>query len=208
MNPKHQQRLALDELDLTGVQQRLQEKEKFDLRRAETTIKLYRRFLKMIQGNPTDIMVPNEDVDSAWHHHILDTVKYAQDCQNLFGQFLHHNPNFYGTDAFFVACEKTQAIYTESFGDSESFLSTAAMQKPTACGGMLKDDHSPTACGGMLKNDLEMMQKSAACGGMLKDDTFSNTHTAACGGMLKDELDLTSLPAAALFKATDESAIH
>jgi hypothetical protein len=31
-------------------------------------------------------------VDTFWHFHILDTVKYAADCERVFGYFLHHNP--------------------------------------------------------------------------------------------------------------------
>ena len=36
--------------------------------------------------------VPNSMIDEAWHQHILDTEKYSEDCQMLFGEFLHHYP--------------------------------------------------------------------------------------------------------------------
>ena len=29
-----------------------------------------------------------------WHFHILDTLKYQEDCDNIFGYFLHHFPYF------------------------------------------------------------------------------------------------------------------
>lgn len=33
-------------------------------------------------------------IDDFWHLHILDTQKYAEDCQVIFGYFLHHFPYF------------------------------------------------------------------------------------------------------------------
>ncbi|WP_205588317.1 glycine-rich domain-containing protein [Helicobacter vulpis] len=38
--------------------------------------------------------MPPKDVDAFWHYHILDTQKCAQDCQEIFGYFLHHFPYF------------------------------------------------------------------------------------------------------------------
>ncbi len=33
-------------------------------------------------------------VDKFWHQHILDTRKYAEDCERIFGFFFHHFPYF------------------------------------------------------------------------------------------------------------------
>jgi hypothetical protein len=43
---------------------------------------------------PHHKIVPTWEIDQVWHHHILDTHKYAQDCQWLFGYFVHHYPYF------------------------------------------------------------------------------------------------------------------
>jgi hypothetical protein len=53
----------------------------------------YRRFLFLTVTSPATI-VPTKFVDVVWHTHILDTMKYADDCQKLFGFFLHHFPYF------------------------------------------------------------------------------------------------------------------
>lgn len=37
-------------------------------------------------------IVPTADVDKMWHAHILDTEKYDEDCQHLFGFKLQHFP--------------------------------------------------------------------------------------------------------------------
>ncbi|WLI90068.1 glycine-rich domain-containing protein-like [Massilia sp. R2A-15] len=52
----------------------------------------YRRFLHLMKLFPHEQAAPLFDVDVFWHYHILDTMKYAADCQAVFGYFLHHFP--------------------------------------------------------------------------------------------------------------------
>ncbi len=53
----------------------------------------YKRFLFLTVTSTTPI-VPTKNIDKLWHAHILDTQKYAHDCEVLFGAFLHHFPYF------------------------------------------------------------------------------------------------------------------
>lgn len=52
----------------------------------------YRRFLKLAAKYPDAPVVPSEQVDAFWHAHIVDTRRYASDCQRIFGHVLHHDP--------------------------------------------------------------------------------------------------------------------
>ena len=52
----------------------------------------YRRFLTLMKKYPHEQTSPLVDVDTFWHYHILDTMKYAADCEAVFGYFLHHFP--------------------------------------------------------------------------------------------------------------------
>lgn len=52
----------------------------------------YRRFLCLMKLYPEAETAPLVDVDTFWHYHILDTMKYAIDCEQVFGYFLHHYP--------------------------------------------------------------------------------------------------------------------
>jgi hypothetical protein len=52
----------------------------------------YRRFLYLVKKFPNEQAAPLFDVDIFWHYHILDTMKYAADCEAVFGYFLHHFP--------------------------------------------------------------------------------------------------------------------
>lgn len=54
----------------------------------------YRKFLTLRILHPKTPIVPDSTVDVFWHQHILDTQKYADDCQSVFGEFMHHFPYF------------------------------------------------------------------------------------------------------------------
>jgi hypothetical protein len=111
----------------------------------------YKRFLLLNLKYPKLSIVPNEIIDTFWHHHILDTMKYAEDCQSIFGYFLHHFPYFgmrSDEDAQDLkdAFEQTKDLFQEEFGESITELQnlfsspdSSAACEGTECGG--------TACG-------------------------------------------------------------
>jgi hypothetical protein len=84
-------------------------------------IQQYRRFLWLIHRYPQCIIVPSQNIDDVLHQHVLDTLKYAQDCQTLFGEFKHHWP-YHGTgdtaDRQFAddAFSETQRLWVKHFG--------------------------------------------------------------------------------------------
>ena len=55
---------------------------------------LYRRFLALNIVYEDRKICPTGPIDDFWHAHILDTHAYAQDCDYLFGRYLHHFPYF------------------------------------------------------------------------------------------------------------------
>ena len=82
----------------------------------------YRRYLILHAMHPQMPLAPERDVDRFWHMHILDTRKYAADCEAAFGRFVHHFPYFglRGEDdarALQDAFVKTQALYAQTFGE-------------------------------------------------------------------------------------------
>lgn len=65
---------------------------------AEKTCEMYRNFLylkKKYEFTNTKIP-PAKDIDDFWHNHVLDTEKYHQDCEAIFGYYLHHHPTYPG----------------------------------------------------------------------------------------------------------------
>jgi hypothetical protein len=82
----------------------------------------YRRFLYLMKAFPSEQTAPLEDVDTFWHYHILDTMKYAADCEQVFGYFLHHYPYLGmvgedGPEILEQAGERTRALYESIFGE-------------------------------------------------------------------------------------------
>ncbi|MCS6978027.1 MAG: glycine-rich domain-containing protein-like [Gemmatales bacterium] len=81
----------------------------------------YRRFLTLHKRYPNRTLVPSALIDLVWHYHILDTRKYAEDCNRIFGYFLHHDP-YFGIDEETreqnrLAWADTQALWEEEFGE-------------------------------------------------------------------------------------------
>lgn len=65
---------------------------------ADRVLDEYRRFayLAVTAGHP---VTPSEDVDQAWHLHLLYTRDYWEHyCPEVLGQTLHHGPTRGGTD--------------------------------------------------------------------------------------------------------------
>ncbi len=88
----------------------------------EMAIDEYRRFLILKMGNPGVNLAPTDLMDKAWHMHILDTRRYAEDCEGMFGRFLHHRPS-YNVDrskeseqSLSSAFEMMTSLYSERFG--------------------------------------------------------------------------------------------
>jgi hypothetical protein len=83
----------------------------------------YRLLLALNLLYPSEHLVVNKILDDYWHQHILDTRKYAEDCQQIFGYFLHHYPYFgiegeddkqQNREAFAL----TQQLWEDAFGSS------------------------------------------------------------------------------------------
>jgi len=122
-------------IDLKVISGRMENIPEWSKEKVALAEKEYRRFLYLIKMYPEESMVPSEEVDEFWHHHILDTRKYADDCQTLFGQFLHHNPNLAkGSDALNKLFARTQELYRKSF-ENDVVMSAACAGDGGACAG-------------------------------------------------------------------------
>ena len=116
---------AIEALDLGPIKLKLMDPEEGQgwsreyVERMETA---YKRFLTLLVKFPHESIAPTKDVDKFWHGHILDTMKYADDCQNVFGYFLHHFPYFgmrgeQDAADLQAAGENMHALYEREFGE-------------------------------------------------------------------------------------------
>jgi hypothetical protein len=117
---------AIAELDLDPIKVKLMHKESgeaWSLEKANAVEFEYRRFLQLMKMYPGEQTAPLFDVDTFWHYHILDTMKYAADCEQVFGYFLHHFPyiGLRGEDdeaAHHEAGSRMQELYEATFGEA------------------------------------------------------------------------------------------
>ena len=106
----------------------------------------YKRYLFLHFKYPTKRIVPTKTIDAFWHQHILDTRKYARDCEEVFGFFLHHFP-YFGMrgeeDAANLehAFEETLRLFESEFGDSP-----VGMRISSHCRGGGNCDRGCTRC--------------------------------------------------------------
>ncbi|WP_197065219.1 hypothetical protein [Massilia sp. 9096] len=117
---------AVMQLDLEPIKMKLMHisGEGWSLDKAAAVEKEYRRFLCLMKLFPNEDTAPIVDVDTFWHYHILDTMKYAADCEQVFGYFLHHYP-YVGMDGSeedaqyrLSSGKRMQELYESVFGDA------------------------------------------------------------------------------------------
>jgi hypothetical protein len=120
---------AVQALDLESVKIRLMDAELgegWSREYADSIEAAYKTYLTMLakyQEHAEDIMLA-KDVDEFWHTHILQTMKYADDCEKVFGAFLHHNPHVGPRTAADMQAraemaEKTRCMYAQEFGEAQ-----------------------------------------------------------------------------------------
>ncbi|MEM0516375.1 hypothetical protein WCN91_13295 [Pseudoalteromonas sp. YIC-827] len=114
----------------------------------------YRKFLSLKKWYPKQSLVPSKLIDKFWHEHILDTKSYMEDCEAVFGYYIHHYPYFgiYGEDdqqSLQEAFNETVGLYENHFGkypvDEHFGSGQAARCEDHAC-------HVPTTCACRVPN--------------------------------------------------------
>lgn len=126
--------LALDKvakLDFSMLKQKLGQEKGWSVEYQEEVEDLYRRFLALNITYPEQKICPTGPIDEFWHAHILDTHAYEQDCNYLFGQYLHHFPYFgmRGAEdyaALLTAFDSSRELFIRHFGIDPSGGETQA----------------------------------------------------------------------------------
>jgi hypothetical protein len=132
----------------------------------------YKRYLILHAKYPEMTLAPDQDTDRFWHMHILDTRKYAADCEASFGHFVHHFP-YLGlrgegdARALQSAFASMQALYAREFG--EPMPGRTADTSAAWCGAETRGKARAAWCG------AETTAKAAWCG------AESTSKAAWCG---------------------------
>src|SRR6267154_2311226 len=129
--PVEQVIAAINALDLESVKVRAMDRklgEGWTREYADGIEQGYRNYLTMLAKYPDhaeDILL-SKDVDEFWHTHILQTIKYTEDCEAVFGKYLHHNPHVgeitsADVDRRDVMAERTRRLYQREFGSMQDY---------------------------------------------------------------------------------------
>src|SRR6266852_76230 len=129
--PVEQVIAAIHSLDLESVKIRVMDPklgEGWTREYAEGIEQGYRTYLTMLakyQDHAEDILL-SKDVDEFWHTHILQTIKYTEDCEAVFGKYLHHAPHVGEVTSAvkekrMVLAEKTRRLYQREFGNERDY---------------------------------------------------------------------------------------
>jgi hypothetical protein len=84
-----------------------------DAARAED---LYRKYLTLIHKFPGQDFTPSRLIDLVWHAHITHTQQYMNDCDLLFGHYLHHIMIADQPERLEFSRETTSERFEQSFG--------------------------------------------------------------------------------------------
>ena|SRR5215831_2915852 len=115
----------IQNLDLSSVRAKLVEKQGWSPDQARRVEGDYKRFLyALAHKRKEDILSPpSQEVDDFWHQHILDTRKYREDCQAIFGHYVDHTPGL-DREKQRQADECRRKVYQDNGIDSIDFPDT------------------------------------------------------------------------------------
>lgn len=141
VKPVEQAVAAIEALDLAPVKYKLmdaKEGQGWTREQADHYESEYKRFLMLHAKYPDEAMAPDTNVDKFWHAHILDTMKYAEDCDNTFGYFLHHVP-YAGMNEtedaanLAAAADNMARLYRKEFGQMKCIESSFCTVTASFC---------------------------------------------------------------------------
>lgn len=171
-NSPKETRDKLDQLDLNCIKVKLmcgREGPGWTREQADLVEVQYKRFL-FLNATHAEPIVPTTDVDEFWHTHILDTYKYFEDCDCIFGYYLHHFPYFgmRGEDDarnLLAAFAQTKAIYQAEYGEAYGNAS-ADCENCGNCGASCGVCSGSGSCGGqdVLMNRIRPTLPNALAG--------------------------------------------
>jgi hypothetical protein len=195
---------AVMEIDLEPIKTKLMHVpsgEGWSLEKTNAVEKEYRRFLCLMKLYPEEDTAPLEDVDTFWHYHILDTMKYARDCEHVFGYFLHHYPyvgleGTEGDEQFRLdSGDRMRQLYEATFGDAYPGSSTKDIAALAFCAGPSHDKVQSVSgavafCAGPSHDKVKNVSAAVAfCAGPSHDKVKNVSGAVAfCAGPSHDKV--------------------
>lgn len=109
-------------LELASIRAKMIEKLGWSSDQADQVEIAYKGFLyALARKDPEDLISPpTQEVDEFWHEHILDTRKYREDCDKIFGRYMDHTPGLTPEQQLRADAQRRQ-VYQDHDIDSIGF---------------------------------------------------------------------------------------
>jgi hypothetical protein len=111
---------AIEQLDLSVEKRNVLAHEACKAKHIDLLEREFKRFLALALLSKREDLVPSRPVDALWHELILDTPKYREFCDKVFGYYLDHKPETSRAKGAAVFAgepfAETKARLTEAFG--------------------------------------------------------------------------------------------
>lgn len=101
---------------LEQVRYRLQKEGVIPAEMIDEAMHEWRKFMTTILYADGPVGMISPIVDEVWHAFILFTKDYAVFCEDVFGRFIHHAPNWPGAPAATGSSQNFRDVYGELFG--------------------------------------------------------------------------------------------
>ena len=123
---------AIDQLELGPLLAACRRANRWSEQDAETAETWYRQHLKLCFRYPDQpIAALSKKADLLWHHHIVDTFLYRDDCNRIFGTFLNHVPLYERpTPDDSRAFKTTIELYRREFGEPPPDIEETSLFSP------------------------------------------------------------------------------
>jgi hypothetical protein len=110
----------------------------WSLERVQKAVNKYKRYMAVTKALGGIQLVPDGDIDEIWHMHILDTRAYIKDCDELFGEYLHHYPYFgmlgeENEHQWLNVQSKSESLWRELFDEELYGADSVAQKCPQVC---------------------------------------------------------------------------
>jgi hypothetical protein len=211
---------AIFALDLDPIKLKLMDKTEghgWSREQADYNELEYKRFLVLLAKYPDQSIAPTTEVDKFWHGHILDTMKYAEDCETVFGYFLHHFP-YFGMrgeeDAANLvnAFMNMQRLHDREFGNADQSTARDSAWCAASSGISVNASAQESAwCAAVSGKTASSAEQKAAWCAAVSDEvaTLSGQHSAWCAaasGKSAQTSDQTAAWCAATSSKSDQAA--
>jgi hypothetical protein len=113
------QRRALETLadyDLKPIRDRLHKDVLMPESWIDEAILEFRRYLGLRVLDPEPLMMFSKPIDNVWHTCLLFSRRYADLCQQVFGEFVHHEPAGGPAPDLVESWNRFQARYESTYG--------------------------------------------------------------------------------------------